>query len=89
MEEEERGRAKSKRCRDGKSGEMEQEGKSRIRPMSHRKRQPTSLAPQDRKSGKLRMPEVRKICGDRQARSLSLHAWGGCRAKVKYMGRHG
>jgi len=49
--------------------------------MSHRKRQPTSLAPQDRKSRKLRLPEVWKICGDRQTRSFGLYAWGEYRAR--------
>jgi len=35
------------------------------------------------------MPEMWKICGDRQARSLGLHAWRGYRVEVEHMGRYG
>jgi len=32
---------------------------------------------------------MRKISGDRQARSLGLYAWRGYRAEVEYMGSYG
>ena len=50
MKEDKRRRQKDEGSRDGKGSEMEQKGKSRIRSMSHWKRQSTSLTPQDRKS---------------------------------------
>ena len=44
MEEKKSGRKESEGDGDGKSGEMEPQGSSQLCPLSHRKRQPTSLA---------------------------------------------